>query len=158
MYVCVHYLEPVNGTVDERWELCYQIDVYYLEPVNGTVDERWELCYMIDVYYLEPVNGIVDERWELCYMINVYYLEPVNGAAVDKWWKLSESVPEGISNGTKGDDDVQVFFATIYKEGEQCQRAEIGVLVAGSSLGSWTHLLQTYNHKTAFKLRTSFWW
>lgn len=67
------------------------------------------------------------------------YLEPINSTTVDQGWELPQSVPEGISDRTEGNDDVEVLTATVHKEGKQGQRTEVGHLV--SCLGQWSNSL-----------------
>ena len=67
------------------------------------------------------------------------HLKPVNCAAVDKWGKLSHSGSERISNRWKGNNNVQILFASVYEERKESQWREISVLVSG--LRYWSHLL-----------------
>ena len=63
-------------------------------------------------------------------------LEPVDRAAVDERGKLAEAVAEGVTNGTHGEDDVEVFTATVDKEVEQGERSEFRIFVLGLGKGS----------------------
>ena len=44
------------------------------------------------------------------------YLEPVNGTAVDERREHPETVPEGITNGTHCQNDMEVLLHSLYKE------------------------------------------
>lgn len=68
------------------------------------------------------------------------YLEPVNGAAVDEGGKLSQSISEGVSDGTEGDDHVQVLLTAGHEEGKQGQGTELCVPVVFQ--GNGAHCLQ----------------
>lgn len=67
------------------------------------------------------------------------YLEPINGTAVDEGRELPQTIPEGISDGREGDDDVEVLPTTIDKEGKERQGTEVCILI--TSLSCWSHSL-----------------
>lgn len=77
-------------------------------------------------------------------------LEPIDSATVDQGGELPQSVPEGISNRTEGNDDVQVLTATVNKEGKQGQGAEVGHLV--SCLGQRSNSLLYSKMKNYYQL------
>ena len=56
------------------------------------------------------------------------YLEPVDGAAVDEGGEHADSIPEGISNGTHGQDHVELLSHSIHKEVEERQRCTVRLL------------------------------
>lgn len=81
------------------------------------------------------------------------YLEPINSTTVDQGWELPQSVPEGISNRTEGNDDVEVLTATVHKEGKQGQWTEVGHLV--SCLGQWSNSLFSIKMKNYYQFNTT---
>ena len=81
----------------------------------------------------------VPEETGIFLFYGLSYLEPINGAAVDEGRELSQSVPEGVSNGTEGNDNVKVLPTAIHEESKQGQRTEVSHLV--SCLGQWSHSL-----------------
>lgn len=67
------------------------------------------------------------------------YLELINSIIVDQGWELFQFVFEGIFNWIEGNDDVEVFTVTVYKEGKQGQGVEVGYFVF--CLGQWFNSL-----------------
>lgn len=81
------------------------------------------------------------------------YLEPINSTTVDQGWELPQPVPEGISNRTEGNDDVEVLTTTVNKEGKQGQGTEVGHLV--SCLGQWSNSLLYSKMKNYHQINTT---
>lgn len=48
--------------------------------------------------------------------MSLYYLEPINSTAVNKRWKLAQAITKGVSNGTEGYNNMQVFPTACNKE------------------------------------------
>ncbi len=67
-------------------------------------------------------------------------LEPVYSAAVDEGGEHPHPVSECVSNGTEGQDDVQVLSTPVHKVVEQRERCMLCILVV--SLGKRPHSLQ----------------
>lgn len=76
-------------------------------------------------------------------------LEPIDSTTVDQGRELPQSVPEGVSDGTKGNNDVEVLTATVHKESKQGQGTEVSHLV--SCLGQWSHSLLYGEMKSILK-------
>ena len=49
-------------------------------------------------------------------VITKSHLEPVNGATVDQGWEHPKPVPEGVSNGTKGQYHMEVLTDTFNEQ------------------------------------------
>lgn len=77
-------------------------------------------------------------------------LEPIDSTTVDQGRELPQSVPEGISNWTEGNNNVEVLTATVHKEGKQGQGTEVGHLV--SCLGQWSNSLLYSKMKNYYQI------
>ena len=56
------------------------------------------------------------------------YLEPVDGAAVYKRGEHADPVPEGISDGTHGQNDMKLLSHSLHKQIEERQWCTICLL------------------------------
>ena len=68
-------------------------------------------------------------------------MEPIDGAAIHERRKFAESISEGVSDGTHGQDDVQLVTNAVDEEVEQRGRRTVSLtrLVAHSRNGKKGH-------------------
>ena len=55
------------------------------------------------------------------------HLEPINGTAVDERRKLPQPVPEGVTDGTHRQHDVQLIATALNEEIEERHRRAVGL-------------------------------